>query len=225
MPALWRVGESAGPGTVVSDEFTIEPDGRTIERVVMSWGQEMVMFGREPETYFTKTRTPASLELGTSRVIVPFTVRHPETESGAPEIAEWVDVSDGPFDYWNALRDHWLPGNDLTVIEHDVQARPDIFESFDSCSEPWCYFRYDNHTPENAAAWHWGILGCTRFRKELIASVPGAIADIEERWRDWHYTSTGLGVLLRGAGYEPHVHEPPVNHHRMMDLREAGLFA
>lgn len=176
------------------------------------------MHGREPVSYFTRTRVPKTLEAGASRVIVPFTVRHPETEAGVSPDAEWIDVSGSIYEYWNALRDYWLPGHDLTIIEHDVQARPEIFEEFEACPEPWCYNRYDNHTPENAEAWHWGILGCTRFRKELIEAVSDAISATEERHRDWHYISTALGQRLRSEGYAPHVHEPPVNHHRMLDV-------
>ena len=220
MPALFRVGEEVGPGTVVSDEFTRLEDGRTIEHAVMSWGQQMTMHARELDSYERLNRHTPTLG---NHIIVPYTVVHEATVEGAPEDAEWIDVSESPLAYWSALCDYWQPWN-LTVIEHDVQARPDIFTEFEECTELWCYCRYDNHTPENAEAWHFGILGCTRFRKELIEAVPKAMTDIEPRHRDWHYTSTALGQNLRDAGFEPHVHSV-VNHHRMMDLREAGLFA
>lgn len=220
MPALFKIGESVGPGTVVSDEFTFLADGRTLEHVVMSWGQQMHTYARELESYERFNRhSPAPGD----HTIVPFTVVHESTVEGAPEDAEWIDVSESPIAYWSALCDFWQPWN-LTIIEHDVQARPEVFTEFDACPEPWCHFKYSNHTEENAKAWEWGILGCTRFRKELIEAAPNAMTDIEPRHRDWHYTSTGLGINLREAGFEPHVHGV-VNHHRMMDLREAGLFA
>ena len=220
MPQLFRVGEQVGPGFIVSDEFTVLPDGRTIEQVATSWGQEMCMAGRELESYDRLCRV--SPEQG-DHLIVPYTVIHEATLAGVPRDAEWIDVSESPIAYWSALCDFWQPWN-LTVVEHDVQARPDIFTEFAECSEPWCYFHYSNHTEENAAAWHWGILGCTRFRRELIEAAPNAVNDIEPRHRDWHYASTALGKNLRAAGFEPHVHGV-VEHHRMMDLREAGLFA
>ena len=219
MPALFKVGEAVGPGTVVSDEFGVSEDGRTIEHVVTSWGQQMLMHGRELESYDRLHRHAPSQG---DHVIYPHTVVHESTLEGAPPNAEWINVAELPIAYWSALCDFWGPWN-LTVIEHDVQARPDIFTEFEECTEPWCYNRYDNHTEANADAWHWGILGCTRFRKELIEAVPNAMTDIEPRHRDWHYTSTALGQNLRAAGFEPHIHGI-VNHHRMMDLREAGLF-
>jgi hypothetical protein len=76
--------------------------------------------------------------------------------------------------------------------------------------------KYSNHTPENAEAWKFGILGCTRFRSRLIKKVPNALSDLQWRYRDWHVLSTGLGMTLREAGFYPHVHGV-VDHHRMMD--------
>ena len=210
--ALYRVGESVGPGTVVSDEFTVHEDGRTIEHVVTSWGQEMLMHGREEDaSYHEVFKRPFD-----APILVPYTVWHPFTWGGVGPSATWVDVSGSRFDYWRVLCD-WWNGEDLTIIEHDVQASPAIFQEFTDCPEPWCYFHYSNFTPEDIEAWRWGILGCTRFRKELIGSVPSALMDMDERWRDWHYCSTGLGKTLREAGFEPHIHGV-VNHHRMMDV-------
>ena len=211
--ALYRVGESVGPGTVVADEFTVR-DGRTIEHVVTSWGQQMLMHGREQDTsYHAVCR-----RLFGERVLIPYTVRHLTTELGVEGAKPtWVNVGKTPYDYWRVLCDWWVR-EELIVIEHDVQARPSIFDEFDSCPEPWCFFRYDNHSPENADAWRWATLGCTRFRAEIIKAVPDAVTGIEERHRDWHYLSTGLGIALRDAGFEPHMHESAVNHHRMMDV-------
>lgn len=202
-----------GPGTVVADEFTRLDDGRTREHVVFSWGQENVIFGRELPSYERLRRH----EPGPGdHLIVPYTVIHRATLEGVPGHAEWIDVRESPIAYWSALCDYWGPWN-LTVVEHDVQANPDVFDEFAACDQPWCYFIYDNFTGENAKAWEWGILGCTRFRKELTEAVPDAVSSVEDRWKDWHETSTGLGIALRAAGYVPHQHGR-INHHRMLDL-------
>ena len=214
MQARFRVGEAVGPFTVVSDTFREVAPGSFVEVMKDSGGNQRTMFSKWRDTSYHVVQYR---QMG-QNVLVPYTVWHPATQEGvAFQHPTWVDVSGSDYDYWRVLCDWWIL-DDLTIIEHDVQARPDIFESFEDCPHPWCYFRYDNHTPENAEAWHWGILGCTRFRKELIEAVPDAVVGLDERWRDWHEMSTGLGMKLREAGYEPHIHEPPVNHHRMMNL-------
>lgn len=215
MQARFRVGEKVGPFVVVSDTFIERANGTFVETMKDSGGNQRVTVSQPFDTSFRHVmdRRPIGRP-----VLVPYTVRHPATVKGvAGQHATWVDVSGSPVDYWRLLCDWWVP-EDLTIIEHDVEARPGIFERFGWCPEPWCYFRYSNHTDANAAAWHFGILGCTRFRRQLIAAVPDAVTGLDERWRDWHEMSTGLGMTLREAGYEPHVHEPPVDHHRMMDV-------
>jgi len=211
--ALYRVGEPVGPGTVVSDELTIHEDGRTIEHVVTSWGQQMLMHGREEDSsYHQVSPRPEG-----ASILVPYTVRHLATEAGVVgHDATWVDVSGSKFDYWRVLCDWWKP-RDFTIIEHDVQARPSIFEEFAACPEPWCVFPYSNHTNADAEAWR-NMLGCTRFRKEIIEAVPFAVGNCQERWRDWHYTCDGIGFNLREAGFTHHWHGPAVRHHRMMDM-------
>ena len=57
-------------------------------------------------------------------------------------------------------------------------------------------------------------LGCTRYRKELIAAVPDALLSIPADNWDWHNVCDGLGNNLRAAGYSHHWHEPWVSHHR-----------
>src|ERR1035437_459529 len=206
--AFYRVGEPRGPFTVVSDSFEYLPNGRTLETVKDSGGNSDTTYGFDDdrEYYMTSPRD--------GNVLVPYTVRHSLTEKGAPD-ATWVYVGNSPYDYWRVLCD-WWGGDDLTVIEHDVQATPEVFAELATCPEPWCYFKYSNHSPENAAAWHWATLGCTRFRKELMAKVPNALKKMEWRYRDWHYVSTALGMALRERLFEPHMHGV-VDHHRMMD--------
>lgn len=213
MPALYKVGEAVGPGTVLEDTFTVNDDGTSVEHVVFSWGQQSTMYAREEPADHHEVRARNRSEW----ILVPYTVRHPATVAAVPAEAVWVDVSGHRFDYWRLLVDWWWVGVDLAIVEHDVAPHAEVWDEFAACPEPWCYFRYSNFTDENAAAWHWGILGCTRFRAALIDAVPFAARDVEERWRDWHYLSTGLGVILREAGFTPHMHGV-IDHHRMMDV-------
>jgi hypothetical protein len=213
MEARFRVDEKVGPFTVVSDTFTEGPPGSFVEIMKDSGGNQRVTFSQWQDTDYH----PLSYRHMGQNLLIPFTVKHPATEAGVEGFnPTWINVSCTDYDYWRVLCDWWLL-EDLTIIEHDVQASPEIFEELKSCPEPWCYFHYSNHTPENSEAWHYGILGCTRFRKELIEATPHAVTGLDERWRDWHEMSTGLGMALREAGFEPHVHGV-VDHHRMLDV-------
>lgn len=148
-------------------------------------------------------------------ILVPYTIRHALTEEGLPESASWVYVGNDKCDYWRALCEWWKP-EEFIIIEHDVRASPEVFEEFALCEQDWCTFKYNNHTEANADAWKYGILGCTRFSAHLIKKAQKALKDMEWRYRDWHVLSTGLGIALREAGFEPHLHGV-VDHHRMMD--------
>jgi hypothetical protein len=213
MQPLYKIGESTAfglvpsPFTVVSVEQEVAENGHVIERMVDS-GDNLTVMDRGPEVH------PVHATVHTERaggIVVPYTRRQPDVEAALPPDAEWVDVSGSDFDYWRVLCDSWEPSFDLTLCEHDVVWRPDVSEAFDTCPEPWCVFPYDDHSPNDAEAWA-NMLGCTRFRKELIAAVPDAAHDVEERFRDWHYLCDGLGRILRAAGYTHHWHSPPVHH-------------
>lgn len=207
---FYRMGELRGPFAVISDKFECLPNGRTLETVIDSGGNSAVIYGwNDDREYYPVCQRDGS-------ILVPFTVKHRSTMKGVPIHASWVYVGNSKYDYWRVLCDWWVP-RDFTVIEHDVRATPEVFEEFAICPEPWCHFRYDNHTDEDAEAWKYGILGCTRFRQELIQGLPTAVKDIEWRYRDWHHMSTGLGIILREAGFDPHLHGV-IDHHRMMDV-------
>lgn len=158
------------------------------------------------------------------RVIYPYTYRNAETEAGAPPGAEWYDVSGDDHAYWRLLRDVWADGETFAVVEHDVQCRPDVFEQFEACPEPWCVFPY---TP----ICHWAcqeawanMLGCTRFTAELIAACPDAVSSIPEELRLWNNLCDHIaGNKINGvpcpqnpagvrAKFAHHWHFPGVRH-------------
>lgn len=147
-------------------------------------------------------------------IAVPFTARHPDTIAGVPESAEWHYVGSDPHAYWRLMCELWERGEAVTVVEHDVQARPEVFVAFDACPNPWCAYWYgDVCHQECRDAWD-NQLGCTRFSRELVRDVPDAISSIESRKRDWHELCNGIGENLRGAGWTHHWHGP-VRHHKM----------
>lgn len=156
----------------------------------------------------------------------------------------WEDVSSDPFAYWRMLADYWTPIDDLVIVEHDVELRPDIITGFRYCPKPWCLHWYHDPGYEQGfchqaciEAWS-NALGCTRFRKELIAATPDAVTSIPDEWntlpqypnvhrRDWRNLCDelagdkigGAGVQgpprsgsIRDAGYRHHFHKPPVVH-------------
>ena len=207
---FYRVGEKRGPFIVTESTFEFLPGGRTREWVKDSGGNSSTTFGwDENREYHQVCKRDGNL-------LVPYTVRHSLTEEGVPDSASWVYVGNDKSDYWRVLCEWWKP-KEFTIIEHDVKASPEIFEEFAICNQPWCTFKYSNHTTENHEAWKYGILGCTRFSARVMKKCPKALIDLDWRFRDWHYVSTGLGIAIREAGFEPHLHGV-VDHHRMMDV-------
>ena len=210
MPQFYKVGEMAGPFKVIHDTYQEFPDGSTIEYMETENGNSQTIYGQvDDRSYHNVPHLPRR-----GGVLVPFTKvdkRVVDALHGEGIDSEWVDVSGSPYDYWRVLCDYFEPTHDLAICEHDVEWRPDVTAAFRDCPEVWCVFPYSNHTPSHAEAWR-NMLGCTRFRKELIAAVPNAVIDIEQRYRDWHYTCDGVGKALREAGFTHHWHYPPVQH-------------
>lgn len=192
------------------------PDGSTASYVADPSGVETVII-RPALTFDDSTVTSGFTS--PFQWYVPHTARHPQTAANAPDGATWVNVAQSPNAYYAALLKWWAQGDTFAVLEHDVECRPDVVASFDECPEPWCLYEYapvcDCGNPDCREAWR-NMLGCTRFRAELIAAVPDAVASIPTDNWDWHNVCDGLGNNLRAAGYTHHWHAPPVFHHRLV---------
>lgn len=159
------------------------------------------------------------------RILIPFTEIHPDTLRGAPDDAVWAYVGRDDDAYWRLLCEFWAYGDDFTVIEHDVVCRPDIIASFEACPEPWCAYKYQNICHDACMEAWANMLGCTRFRAELLATVPDAVVSVPEDQRDWHnlcdaIAGNKVGGMpaplrpgsVRAAGFSHHWHGSVVHH-------------
>lgn len=157
---------------------------------------------------------------------VPFTTRDPRVELAVPLDTIWVDVSADDEAYWRAMCDIWAKGEDFAIVEHDVVVHASVAWQFDACPEAWCAFAYDNIChPHCQEAWA-NMLGCTRFRAEIMMICPDAVTAVPPGRRNWHNLCDHIagnkihGVdqpiltpgSVRAAGYEHHWHPPPVHH-------------
>lgn len=217
MQPLYKIGENTAFGylpssfTVANIEQFVREDGGVTERMWDSGNNSTSMdrgpYRDDPE-YHPIKHPPRN-----GGILAPHAaiLERASSRASLPEATEFVDVSGDVGDYWRALCDYWQSDFDLKICEHDVIWRPDIDESFDSCPEPWCVFKYCEHSEGDAEAWA-NAIGCVRYRKELIADIPNAVVDVEPRFRDWHYLCDGLGQNLRKYGYMHHWHG--VVHHQ-----------
>lgn len=190
------------------------PDGSIASYVTDPSGIETVIIRRphsfdEPDPGLSGYTSPF-------RWYVPHTACHPETVANAPSNATWVNLAGSVNAYYAALSKWWARGETFAVLEHDVICRPDVVESFDACPELWCLYAYDPEcpcgNPDCREAWR-NMLGCTRFRKELMEQVPDAMSSVKPELWDWHNVCDGLGNNLRAAGFTHHWHRPNVLHH------------
>lgn len=162
------------------------------------------------------------------RLLVPFTVRNPEVVAAVPSWAEWADVSAGPDAYWRVMDEAWGRARfeDLVVVEHDVVLHDSVIAGFLACPELWCVFGYADMCHDGCREAWANMLGCTRFRKELVAACPEAVSGIPADQRDWHNLCDSIAGdkvggmpadlragSLRAAGFSHHWHTPYVGHH------------
>ena len=163
---------------------------------------------------------------------VPWAERNQLVVESVPPGTTWVDVRGGLNTYHAALAEMWAKGEDFAVIEHDVVIHDTVVEQFENCPEPWCVFGYDNMCHEACREAWANMLGCTRFRAELIAACPDALTSIPEDRRGWHNVCDELAGdkiagtpaplrpgSLRAAGFTHHWHTPPVSHHPWFECR------
>lgn len=172
-------------------------------------------------------------------VYYPFTRRDPRTIAGSPKNAQWVDVSSSPFAYYAAIVSWWeqslQTGEDFAIVEHDVVCRPDIIEAFETCPRPWCSFTYADICCQDETGWSpcmeaWrNMIGCTRFRAEMVADVPDAASSVpshcpdsctehkqrDQHW-DWRVICNQVLDNLRAKGFQHHWHYPGAEHHHML---------
>lgn len=154
------------------------------------------------------------------RVVCPYTpdkIRAETKQSlerDTPGLIEYEDVSGHNEAYATLLENLWATGEDFAIVEHDIEVHEYALQDFMDCREPWC----SNEYKVGEALIAYG-LGCVRFRKELMEAEPDAIVAHTALGpgltpaRDWRRLDVRTVSTLRTRGYEPCVHEPPVNHH------------
>lgn len=157
------------------------------------------------------------------KVVVPFTSEGMRVSSHSAVMWQanavgivplFHDVSGSDTAYCELLAMLWAEGQDFVIVEHDVVPHHRVFREFTECPEPYCAFAYE------VGLWVGPALGCSRFRTELLASVPDAMVRVASRPTNWgppgHWRQLDvalLGWVLRDEeGLQPHVHLPPVEH-------------
>lgn len=141
-----------------------------------------------------------------TRVLVPATPAglHPATVPALLAGGHVVEVRPmvHDWDYCKALRYWWDKARphaeDLVIVEHDVEARPEVLAQLLGCPLPWCVAPYNGHE----------ALGCVRFRPFELGPWP-----LEEPV-PWIQLDMALYRALRAAGASQHVHAiAPIHHH------------
>jgi hypothetical protein len=163
------------------------------------------------------------------RVVCPFAGPgrpHPATRAALDAYAphwEAIDVSGDGDAYWRLLRDLWSAAEDVVLVEHDIEITAGVVPAFEACPQPWCVHPYRIPTPPHLRFRTASpvidltapqVLGCVRWRRELITAHPDAVASLPPERRYWSCLDGFLTLSLhdRGVG-SPHVHHPGLWHH------------
>ena len=141
------------------------------------------------------------------RVILPWTVEHPEVIAALEGPVERVYVGSDEECYFRLISDLWHSGDDFTIVEQDNVPAPGVLREFEVCPCEWAGEPY----------WlqgHWGCrFGVVRFRGSLTARYPDLPESIQRR--DWRALDSAFANHLRMVGpQEPHWHWPAAKHLR-----------
>jgi hypothetical protein len=153
------------------------------------------------------------------RILVGYTDLRPEVSEALDRYAvpyghtiAYEDCRPSTDRYHEALAQEWRAGADFAVVEHDIVIDQRVFPAFEACEEPWCGFGYD------AAVGYKVMLGCTRFRSELVQAVPDLLELCASETqsgvpaRAWYRLDVRVDEVLRRRGYTAHLHMPPIRH-------------
>ena len=118
--------------------------------------------------------------------------------------------------YQQVLAQLWLrlmAGDDIAVVEHDVESRIGALRSFEDCPELHCFHPYKFNQPFEDVGLEYAPLGHTRFRSalgEILRELSWS-----EPWRALSYRDLDhlIGKHLAAHGVVPHRHELTVIHH------------
>lgn len=165
------------------------------------------------------------------RVILPYTQAwlHPRVlpslwkQGYSVETIECVNRVGHERSYPLILRDALLSGDDVCLIEHDVESRPGFLHELEICPEPWCFFAYDFRVPWEQAISEtvatsaplgvdFAPLGHTRFRggvgekiRDLLTSAVFSAT--------WVGRDAFVAPALSEAGVRAHMHPGKAIHH------------
>lgn len=134
-----------------------------------------------------------------------------DSHSGNCEVV-YQDCAASTDMYHEFLDEHWQVGLDLVIVEHDIVIDERVIPEFVACPQPWCGFGYE------VAVGYGVYLGCTRFRRTLLDTVPDALELVQQETQSgvppkaWYRLDVRLDSVLREHGFEPHLHMPPVRH-------------
>lgn len=124
--------------------------------------------------------------------------------------------------YWRLLCDYWNGGEDLCIVEQDIEVHSMVARRFRHCSEPWCEFAYNG--PQFGQSGKWELsrgLGCVRFTQALMAEYPTLVKDLKNcTWRRLDVEISGALVgNPNDPRHLPHAHRPNVLHHHVYQGR------
>lgn len=130
-------------------------------------------------------------------------------------VVPWrIDAAD-PYGYHRCLQTvgaMLTTGEDVAIVEHDVEPRTGSLASMERCGESYCFCPYNFSVPFDEAGLDYAPLGHTRFRASCAAAFGVALRKT--------FASPGyldldriLGHGLARVGIEPHRHPMSVIHH------------
>jgi hypothetical protein len=150
------------------------------------------------------------------RVVVPYVELHPLTEEALAAWIdydscqlEYVDLSDDPIlGYGQLVKRLWVEGDDVLLVEQDIEIGPSTIYDFRACWYGWCAAPYNWTTNVGPA------LGCTRFRGSFIAKYPRAVEEALAIAPHFQQFDIALvrRVLVAKYKEQPHVHTCVVHH-------------
>lgn len=136
-----------------------------------------------------------------------------------------------PYAYAALVNRLWAEGDDLIIIEHDIEISPSVLIEFGRCPQVWCAHRYplsaNPATPADAPT-TFGF-GCVRFRGELMRAWPEAVLEAIALELhpihppgSWPIFDSQLSTWLSRPprSVTPHRHTPDVTHHHDYEHRE-----